>query len=341
MFDLATLHYVDKSFEAALLMGRIAHFLDPSIEQNAFLVSEILAQRESYEEALIPLASIQKDSSMYRDSVIQRSDILERAGRHEEAIAVLETELKRKPHSRIAFNLAEMYRMDDNYEDALATYNQAEFLGKKEGGLPDALWSLYYFRGITHHQLDNWPKAEADFLQALDLRPENPFVLNYLGYSWVDKEMHVKRALTMLEKALQIMPQSGHITDSVGWAYFKLGDFDMAVYYLERAAELMPYDPEINDHLGDAYWALKRYFEARYQWKRAINYAEEDRPAHQKIVESATQKLKHGISPEDIPDLYEDNSGDDDGANDSVKDNASDKDEGDNIGSHGSSDEEE
>ena len=132
--------------------------------------------------------------------------------------------------------------------------------------------------------------AEKDFLKALKLQPNQPFVLNYLGYSWVDKGQHLKRALAMIEKAVRLRPNDGFIVDSLGWAHYRLGAYGRAAKYLERAITLSPYDSAINDHLGDAYWRVGRRMEARFQWLRALRFEPEP-----DTVGGIKKKLEHGL----------------------------------------------
>ena len=128
----------------------------------------------------------------------------------------------------------------------------------------DRHWRLFYVRGIAFERLGEWPKAEADFLRALELEPDQPLVLNYLGYTWVEQGRNLDEARTMIEKAVELRPDDGYIVDSLGWVAYRLGDFEEAVRQLELAVELVPGDPIINDHLGDAYWQVGRLNEARF-----------------------------------------------------------------------------
>ena len=133
-------------------------------------------------------------------------------------------------------------------------------------------WFIYYTRGIAYHTLDDWPAAEADFRAALALRPDQPQVLNYLGYSMVELGINMEEALGMIERAMAAEPQNGAIVDSLGWVLFQRSEFDAAVGHLENAVALLPVDPIINDHLGDAYWAVGRVIEAEFQWNRALSF---------------------------------------------------------------------
>ena len=152
-------------------------------------------------------------------------------------------------------------------------------------------WLIYYFRGICYERAKQWPKAEADLTKALELFPDQPHVLNYLGYSWVDQGVHLDQGMAMIRKAVDQRPDDGYIVDSLGWAYFRINNFDEAVKHLERAVELKPEDPTINDHLGDAYWKVGRNLEARFQWSHARDLKPE--PDDLKRIE---EKLQSGLA---------------------------------------------
>ncbi|MHA1134841.1 MAG: tetratricopeptide repeat protein, partial [Alphaproteobacteria bacterium] len=137
-------------------------------------------------------------------------------------------------------------------------------------------WALYYSRGVSNERLKNWPAAEADFEQALELAPDESLILNYLGYSWVDQGLNLEQAMDYIRKAVKLKPDDGYYVDSLGWAYYRLGNMPEAVEKLERAVELRPDDPIINDHLGDAYWRVGRTFEAKYQWEQSLLLKPED-----------------------------------------------------------------
>ena len=147
-------------------------------------------------------------------------------------------------------------------------------------------------RGISYERAKRWELAEADFLKALELRPNHPDVLNYLGYTWVDRGKNLEEALEMIEQAVALSPRNGYIVDSLGWAIYKLGRIDEAVDVLEDAVNLLPADPEINDHLGDVYWVAGREREAMFQWRIAIDVDEDGA-----VTERATPKLLHGLDP--------------------------------------------
>jgi Flp pilus assembly protein TadD len=150
--------------------------------------------------------------------------------------------------------------------EAAASYDQAI----AAIGIPQRdNWTMFYFRGVCYERSNQWPKAEADFKKALELYPDQPMVLNYLGYSWVDQGLNLEEAFKMLRRAVELQPNDGYIVDSLGWAHFKLGQYSEAAETLEKAINLKPSDPGINDHLGDAYWRVNRRIEAHFQWNHA------------------------------------------------------------------------
>ncbi|HPF78333.1 MAG TPA: tetratricopeptide repeat protein, partial [Alphaproteobacteria bacterium] len=136
---------------------------------------------------------------------------------------------------------------------------------------------------------------DADLKAALAFRPNHPYLLNYLGYSWADQGINLEEALDMIKEAAMSKPEDGYIADSLGWVYYKMNDFEAAIPHLEQAVELLPYDATINDHLGDAYWRVGRKMEARFQWRRAANYSEDDEGKLKKEIE---EKIVSGL-----PDL--------------------------------------
>ena len=163
-------------------------------------------------------------------------------------------------------------------------------------------WLIFYFRGICYERSKQWAKAEADLKKALELFPDQPHVLNYLGYSWVDQGINLDEGMRMIRRAVEQRPDDGYIVDSLGWAYYRLGNYEEAVKHLERAVELKPDDPTINDHLGDAYWQVGRTLEAQFQWAHARDLKPEpedlakikekldDRPVRTRPAASAQKK---------------------------------------------------
>lgn len=229
------------------------------------------------------------DDSYYRiDAEMQLALNLADNNQAEQAIEHLTSLLERDRNDmRIYLALGSVYAQAKDYANAAKIYDQAVALIKK----PERQdWSIYFQRGIAYERLKEWDKAEPNFKKALELFPDQPQVLNYLGYSWVDMGINLDEALDMIRKAVSLRPQDGYIVDSLGWAYYKLGRFDDAVVELEKAVKLRPEDATINDHLGDVYWRVGRQLEATFQWHHAI--AGKPEPEELARIE---EKLKKGL----------------------------------------------
>jgi Flp pilus assembly protein TadD len=185
--------------------------------------------------------------------------------------------------------LGNIMRSNKRYGEAVVYYDRAIALLPK----PEKRhWTYYYARGTCHERLKNWPAAEADLQKALALVPDQPLVLNYLGYSWVDQGLNLKQGMALIERAVALKPDDGYIVDSLGWAHYRLGNFKEAVRYLERAVELKPDDAVLSDHLGDALWRVGREREARFQWDQALSLKPEPEDA-----EKIKKKLESGLEP--------------------------------------------
>jgi tetratricopeptide (TPR) repeat protein len=213
--------------------------------------------------------------------------------RTNEAFALLEEVAASEPEEINALvQLGDLLRQDENYEESEKAYSRAI---ARLDELQSEHWTLFYARGITYERTDRWPQAEADFLKALELDPEQPFVLNYLGFSWADMGINLDRAQSMLNRAAQLRPNDGFIIDSLGWVHYRLGEYQEAVVRLERAVQLEPDNPEINDHLGDAYWQLGRQRDARSRWEHTLTLE----PQEQAEVQ-IQRKLKSGLPKPDL-----------------------------------------
>jgi tetratricopeptide (TPR) repeat protein len=252
---------------AALIYLRLALYLRPDHALAAVTVADLYQQLKQDKAAIEAYEMVPKDSPLRQSAEIQSALSLDALGRNEEAVKRLQDFVGEHPKSVEAFSaLASLQRNAKNFAEAAETYGKAiTLLDKPDRGN----WTLFYFRGICYERSKQWPKAEADFKEALTLFPEQPLVLNYLGYSWVDQGVNLDEAFKMLQKAVDLSPTDGYIVDSLGWANFKLGHYDEAARLLEKAIELKPADPVVNDHLGDAYWRLGRKLDAHFQWNHA------------------------------------------------------------------------
>ena len=179
---------------------------------------------------------------------------------------LLEELIKNHPKNwELKILLADIYRTEKNYDGSINLYSQII-----EDVLDENKWSIFYSRGIAYERLNKWEKAEEDLKMAMTLQPNDPYVINYLAYSWLDRKMNIDLALNLLEKAVELEPSDGYILDSLGWAHYLSNSYEKSIYFLEKAVSFLPNDPTLNDHLGDAYWKSGRYDEAQSQWKRVL-----------------------------------------------------------------------
>ena len=189
-------------------------------------------------------------------------------------------------------SVGDLSRQMERFSDAVTAYDRAIAIYEE---LAQEQWFVHYARAISLERLGDWPKAEAGFRKALELNPDHPQVMNYLGYSLVEKQIKLDEALDLIERAVAAEPNSGYIVDSLGWVLYRLGRYDEAIVHMERAAELMPIDPVVNDHLGDVLWAVGRYNEAEFQWKRALSFVDEENPSPDVNPDRIRRKLEIGL----------------------------------------------
>ncbi|MBI4922890.1 MAG: tetratricopeptide repeat protein [Devosia nanyangense] len=255
------------SNDVSMVLLRLAAYLNPRNDTVALVIGQLYDGAGQHVLANAVYDAIPTTSPMKAMAIVRVADNLDALGDRPQALRRLNNIVTTNPTDIDAISvLGDLYRTDKQYQSAADTYTKALAL---TGGASPGDWRFYYVRGISYERSDQFPLAEKDFLKALELNPNQPQVLNYLGYSWVDKGMNLTRALDMIQKAVDGSPNDGYIIDSLGWAYYRLGRYDDAVVELERAAILRSTDPEINDHLGDAYWRVGRHLEARFQWNVA------------------------------------------------------------------------
>ena len=272
----------------AKLYLQISLPLRPGHDATLYQLGDISAKLRQPDKAIDFYARVPENSPYRRDAEMQRALNLADNGRTEEAIAQLKTLLERdRTDIRTYLALGGVYAQDKNFAAAAKIYDAAvEQIRKPER----KDWPVFYQRGIAYERLKQWDKAEPNFRKALELYPDQPQVLNYLGYSWVDRNENLHEALEMIKKAVELRPQDGYIVDSLGWAYYQLGRYDEAVVELEKAVKLRPEDPTINDHLGDAYWRTGRLRDAVFQWNHAIA----GNPEPEELAK-IQEKLKKGL----------------------------------------------
>ena len=254
----------------ALLYARIAQTLSPRDAEVAILSATLLESLGNYDLANAAYTLVPQDDPAFHQAELGRAEVLRKDGQVDRAIEVLQQLVRAFPEYPMGFaNLGDTLRRAERLPEAGEAYSKALALMPQTD---PRLWFVHYMRGITNHLTDQWPAAEADFRAALARNPNQPQVLNYLGYSLVERGEKLDEALEMIERAVREEPQNGAIVDSLGWALFVLGRVEESVEPMERAAELEPVDPVVNDHLGDVYWSVGRILEARFQWNRALSF---------------------------------------------------------------------
>lgn len=264
--------------------------LKPDSDAALVQLAAVAEQLKDGEGAIALYSRIPASSPLKELSDLQLGLNLADLNRHDEAIAHLKAFVEAHPDDMRAYlALGGVYASKEDFRSAATLYDKAVAVLKTP---TNANWNIYYQRGIAYERLKEWPKAEPNFLKALELFPDQPQVLNYLGYSWVDMNMNLKEGLAMIQKAVDLRPSDGYIVDSLGWAYFRMGRFDDAVREMERAVSLKPEDPVLNDHLGDAYWRVGRKLEATFQWNQA-----RDLKPDPDVLAILQQKLMKGLPP--------------------------------------------
>lgn len=279
----------DDSERLALLYARLAEYLQPENADALLLIGDILTNQAQYDLALKAYDAVPANTPLALNAKMGRALNMRQNGDLEGAIASLRAALELDPEALSLWqSLGDVLRQNGEPVAARDAYTSAiELL--RDPDLP-AAWQLYYARAIVEQRADDWPAAEADFRQALKLNPFQPDVLNYLGYSLVERGEKLDEALAMIESAVAAKPESGAIADSLGWVYYQLGRYQDAEQAMEVAVKLLPVDPILSDHFGDVLWMVDRKREARFQWRRALSYGPEEGEA-----ERIRDKLDRGL----------------------------------------------
>ena len=273
---------------------QLAIYLDPEHPLALLSLADLYETLKKPELAIEAYSRVPANSPLKRNADIQTGLNLETLERPEDAKKQLDQLVSEHPDDLEAIvALGNVLRSRKQWKEAADVYSKAIDRIPEPGRQH---WTLYYFRGICLERAKDWTRAEKDLEKALELYPEQPQVLNYLGYSWVDQGLYLDKALKMIRRAVELRPNDGYIVDSLGWAYYRLGRYDEATAELERAIELKPEDPVINDHLGDSYWRVGRELEAHFQW----THARDNKPEPEDLIK-IEEKLKSGLKAEATP----------------------------------------
>jgi len=276
----------ERQTQFALAYLRLALRLDPARDEAWVLVGDLLNQNEDPQGAIEAYGHVPPTSPHYASAQSKTAWAWNDIGDKAKALEVARAAVAAVPNDRDAgVALADLLRASGQWNDSVAVLDP---IIARESASPD--WRLLYLRAVALEQAKRWPEAERDLQAALKINPDEPELLNFLGYSWIDRNEHLAEALGMVQKAVAARPQSGAMLDSLGWAYYRLGDYKTAVEKLEAAVEMEPGDPDVNGHLGDAYWKVGRATEARFQWQRVLSLEPDD-----KQKAEAEAKLKDGL----------------------------------------------
>jgi len=288
LFNVAGLLNQQGVRDLGLIYTRLALYLRPDFPIAQVLAGEILEREGRPADAIKAYDSVPSGSPFDYSARLRSAGALQSLAQGERAIERLTRIAKAYPDRYEPFyRIGNVHRSAERFADAAGAYAKAE---KRLKDRAERHWTLFYFHGIALERTGHWAKAEARFETALELQPRQPYVMNYLAYSWVEQEINLDKAQKMLKQAVSQRPEDGYIVDSMGWVHYRLGNYDKAVTYLERAVELRPGDPVINDHLGDAYWKVGRRLEARFQWHRALDL----NPAPD-VAAKIESKLENGL----------------------------------------------
>jgi tetratricopeptide (TPR) repeat protein len=276
-FGLATLIAGQPDTTFTLANSRIATALRPDHIEALLISARILDQIGQYDLAISAFAQVPQGDPAYVSATIGQAASAQSAGKLDDAVALLKALADKNPdNAGVLTAYGDSLRRQDHCVAAIGVYSQAIALIKTP---LSGDWALFYRRGGCHLAQGDWSKAEADYRQALSLAPNEPRILNELGYGYVERGENLTLALAMIQKAVSAAPEEGFIVDSLAWAYFRLGRYDAAVAPMEKASLLMPVDPIVTDHLGDVYWMVGRKREAQFQWRRAMSFHPEPKDA--------------------------------------------------------------
>lgn len=276
-FNLASALANQATPDHVLLYSRLAQHLRPDHTPATLMIAEVLEQQRQFDLAAAAYAEVPRDDPAYYIAEMGRADVLFASDRRDAAAEVLIGLARAEPEIPVVHAaLGDMLSRLERDAESIAAYSKS--LELRPADQPSS-WRVYYARGIVHERQGDFEGMERDFRKALSLSPDHPDVLNYLGYSLVEQRIKLDEALEMIRTAVDKRPESGYITDSLGWVFYRLGRYEEAVAPMERAVELIPIDPIVNDHLGDVYWKVGRYREAEFQWKRALSFDPDEKEA--------------------------------------------------------------
>ena len=289
---VSNLYSSQEEFEQSNFYLNISYFLNKKFKINLSLMADNYFLNENYEQSLKVLEIFNlKDDLYYWFKIKQTGKIITEQRNKEESLKFIESNFKKikNPSNKILFDLAAVYKNSKKYEKSIDLYTSIMSTTDKSS-LNYA--DLLYRRGGSYERIKEYKKSDRDLLSALDLIPNNSYVLNYLAYSWLERDKNINKAISMLEKAYKENDNDPYIIDSVGWGYYLVGRYTDAEKYMRRAIELMPNDPIVNDHYGDILWKMNRKIQARYFWKSVLKMNDTEK----EMIDTIKEKLIKGLT---------------------------------------------
>ena len=265
-YNISSWYYQKDLYKFSIFFGKLSLRLRKDFNAMRLLLASSFELIDLENNADEIVSQVNTKNPYYMKFLKLRVSLSDEIKRKNKIKPLLEELINNHPKNwELKILLADIYRTEKNYDGSINLYSQII-----EDVLDENKWSIFYSRGIAYERLNKWEKAEEDLKMAMTLQPNDPYVINYLAYSWLDRKMNIDLALNLLEKAVELEPSDGYILDSLGWAHYLSNSYEKSVYFLEKAVSFLPNDPTLNDHLGDAYWKSGRYDEAQSQWKRVL-----------------------------------------------------------------------
>ena len=293
LFLVSNLYSAQDNFEKSNFYLNLSNYLNPKFRFNLSLVAENFYLNKEYDKARKVLKNFDKDDEFYHwFRVKKETQIIIKEHNNKKGLNFINSKFDKisNPNSKIIFDIANFHKNAKEYKIAIEYYTQIISILDDTSDIKS---DLLYRRGGGYERLGNYQKADKDLLSSLNLSPENAYVLNYLAYSWLERDYKIDEAIQMLEKAYALRSNDPYIIDSIGWAYYLTNDYVEAEKYLKRAVELMPEDPTVNDHYGDILWKLNRKIQARYFWNNVLSFDDTADEMKEKIDIKMIEGLKN------------------------------------------------
>ena len=290
-FLISNFYVADNNFKKSNFYSNISNYLNPKFYFNLTHLLENYFKNKNYKKTKKLLKNFNDKEEIYYWYKLKKiSQIIHNEKNANESLSYIETKFKEysNPSLKIIYDMANIYKRNKEFKKSITYYS---FLLEKLNTNSEAFADVLYKRGSSYERLKEYENSDKDLLKSLSIKPDEPYVLNYLGYGWLEREYKIEDAIDMLDKAYKQKKNDPFIIDSVGWGYYLIGDFINAEKFLKKAIQLMPNDPIVNDHYGDVLWKLNRKIQAKYYWQSALNSKESE----EEMKKNISKKLLKGL----------------------------------------------